>query len=104
MFVVLIPRHLLCFLRKEYGGSRLLVDVLVYRIRKNGVSSTVILNDKIWPNCTSGRSDAQLLRSIELYMLSMACILECTRSETELACGRCGVVRVFMYASMLGTW
>ena len=31
VFVVLIPRYLLCFLRKEYRGSGLLVVVLVYQ-------------------------------------------------------------------------
>ena len=49
-------------------------------IRKKGVSCTVVPDDELWANYNNGRSDAQLSRSIDLCLLSMACIVECTHT------------------------
>ena len=44
----------------------------------------------------NGRTSAQLFYAILLYIESMACGVECIRSDTELPCERQGVVLVFL--------
>ena len=72
-------------------------------IRKKRVSCTVVLKDELWANCTIGKSDARLPQSIELCLLSIACTVECTRSETECPCGRYGIVRNFCIRAFFAT-
>ena len=57
-------------------------------IEKNGVSRIVELKDVLWASYMSGRTSAQLFGAILIYIESMACRVECKRSDTELPCGR----------------
>ena len=73
-------------------------------LKENGVSCVVALKLVLRASCTNGKRVAQLLWSTALFIASMLCTVECTRSDTELPCGRYGVVQVFLYPSICCNW
>ena len=53
-------------------------------IKKNGVSCMVVRNDVLRASCMNGKTPAQIFYALLLYLESMACRVECIRSDTEL--------------------